>query len=116
MASPTPRGTVRKATEVAIRAASHLTDQDKGAVAALRALADKIDTDDALREAYLEWQVEREVVPSKPLQLDNVSIPTYLKFAESLGLTPAGREKLTVKATKVKGKLTELRAARGAAA
>lgn len=62
------------ATEVAIKAAEHLTEMDAGAVAALRRLARLID---------------QPVVPN-----DNVSVPTYLKYCESLGLTPAGRLKL----------------------
>lgn len=79
---------VLDATDKAIAAASHLTDMDAGAVEALRTLAMRIDTDDDLREAYLEARG----ADAKPLQLDNVSIPTYLKYCESLGLTPAGRE------------------------
>ena len=61
---------VTDATEVSLAAASHLTEADAGAVATLRALADRIDQGDAR---------------------DNVSIPTYLKFCEALGLTPASR-------------------------
>ena len=82
-----PDRTVLEATDAAIAAASHLTKMDVGAVEALRVLATKIDTDDDLRDAYLEARG----ADAKPLQLDNVSIPTYLKYCESLGLTPAGR-------------------------
>lgn len=92
------RGPVLVATEKAIKAAAdQLTDLDVGAVQVLRALARKIDEDDALRGAYLAWQLDREISPTKPLQLDNVSIPTYLKYCESLGLTPAGRLRLAEK-------------------
>ena len=38
------------ATEAAIKAATHLTVMDKGAIEALRFLAKKIDTEDALRD------------------------------------------------------------------
>jgi len=103
--------TVLDATEASLRAAKHLTPMDDGAIEALRALAHKIDTDDALRGAYLDLQVGGDR-PVRPLQLDNVSIPTYLKYAESLGLTPAGREKLAAKPAAPKGKLGELRAVR----
>lgn len=84
---------VLEQTNAAVASASHLTDMDVGAVEALRLLAAKIDNDEALRAAYLDRgsDVEGE---RKPLQLDNVSIPTYLKFCDALGLTPAGRVKL----------------------
>lgn len=88
-------GDVEDATEATLKAASHLTDLDLGAVEALRVLARKIDTDDALRQAYLDDSDARQL-DRRPLQLDNVSIPTYLKFCESLGLTPSGRSKQPV--------------------
>jgi hypothetical protein len=86
---------------------------DMGALEALRALAVKIDTDDELRDAYLDRQIEDGVEPAKrrPLQLDNVSIPTYLKYCESLGLTPAGRERLAEKKEPAGGKLASLQSA-----
>ena len=77
-------------TEAAIAAAKHLTAQDAGAVEALRLLARKI----AAWDQIVEWALEdaarderRPVVPAN----DNVSIPTYLKYADALGLTPTGR-------------------------
>lgn len=82
------------ATEVALKAAQHLTAADAGAVQALRALAAKIDSDDAVRVAYLDWQDGGDR-PARALQVDNVSLPTYLKYCESLGLTPAGRKVLS---------------------
>ena len=57
----------------------------------LRALARKIDGTDEYFDALAEWAAERNLRPPSP---DNVSIPTYLKFCESLGLTPAGRARL----------------------
>lgn len=101
-------GDMVDATEVAIAAATHLTEADKGAVEALRVLAGKIDTDDELRAAYLTYQLDREAENMRPLQLDNVSLPTYLKFCESLGLTPAGRTKLGEKKEPQRGKLGSL--------
>lgn len=85
-------GTVAEATDAAIAAAGHLTEMDAGAIAALRTLARKIDTEQELREAALEWAEENN---ARPPSVDNVSIPTYLKYCESLGLTPLGRSKAT---------------------
>ena len=87
-------GEVEQATENSIKAATHLTDLDKGAVECLRTLARKIDTEAELRELALEYAEERQ---QKPPPVDNVSVPTYLKFCESLGLTPAGRARLPEK-------------------
>ena len=67
-----------KAIEAAI-AAERITDMDAGVVAVLRRLALAIDEID-----------EDGLNPGG--KLDNVSIPTYLKYAEALGLTPAARK------------------------
>jgi hypothetical protein len=71
---------------------------DRGAVEALRGLAAQVDyllASGGLREDG---------------KLDNVSVPTYLKFCEALGLTPAGREKLSEKKPEAPGgKLALLR-------
>jgi len=103
-------GDVRDATETALKAADHLTDMDKGAIEALRSLADKIDAWDTIVDwanddaAHVEGK--RPAVPAN----DNVSIPTYLKFCESLGLTPAGRARLPEKKSEAPvGKLALLR-------
>lgn len=93
-------GDVQAATEEAIDAADHLTKKDAGAIAALRYLARKIDTESALREMALQYADEHE---TKPPPVDNVSVPTYLKYCESLGLTPAGRAKLVEKAGEASG-------------
>ncbi len=91
-------GAVADATEVSIQAATHLTPLDRGAVEALRTLAAAIDVlaaNDGLREDG---------------KLDNVSVPTYLKFCDSLGLTPAGRSRLPEKKPEAPGgKLALLR-------
>ena len=83
---------VVEATERSIKAATHLTDLDAGAVAALRALAVRIGTAD----------------PEK----DNVTLPTYLKFCAALKLTPESRG-VEIGASEQKGKLATLRALRG---
>lgn len=80
MAFDVPEG-VKEATQFALKAAEHLTKMDAGAIAALLKLADKID--------YL---MDHDGM-SEDGKFDNVSIPTYLKYCESLGLTPAGRAK-----------------------
>ena len=105
-------GRLVEATEAAIAAADHLTDADDGAVEALRMLARKIDAWDVI----VSWALEdvedaegrRPAVPAN----DNVSIPSYLKYCEQLGLTPAGRVKLpkSDEESKPVGKLGRLRA------
>ena len=91
---------VLDATVAAIEAASHLGPMDAGAVETIKALALKIDMQDAYLEALADDAADRNLRPPSP---DNVSIPTYLKYAESLGLTPTGREKLTAKKPEGKG-------------
>ena len=98
------------ATEQSIAAATHLTPLDDGALAALRVLAFKIDTEYLLREKALEYA---EAAGEKPPPADNVSIPTYLKYCESLGLTPAGRAKLKPAKETEGGKLAQLRSVQG---
>lgn len=115
-ASSPPEGSgghaLTEATDAAIAAASHLTPMDDGAVAALRYLAHKIDTELELRELALRFADEHE---QKPPSVDNVSVPTYLKYCESLGLTPAGRARAQLEAAKggAGGKLGQLRALSG---
>ncbi len=84
-------GPVERATNASIRAATHLTPADAGAIAALKILARKIDTEDELRERALDYAREHQ---TKPPSVDNVSLPTYLKFSAELGLSPAGRGRL----------------------
>jgi len=100
-------GDVEEATEVALAAATHLTPVDGGAVQTLRVLARKIDTEAVLRDLALDYAEDHD---QKPPPVDNVSIPTYLKFCESLGLTPAGRARLPEKKPEATGgKLALLR-------
>lgn len=93
-------GDVIDATEAAITAATHLTPMDAGAVETLRALARKIDGTDEYFDALADQAADRNLRPPSP---DNVSIPTYLKFCESLGLTPAGRVRLAEKKPEASG-------------
>lgn len=72
------------ATEKAIAAATHLTDMDAGAVAALRVLARKLDALDRPSGEDGEGAA----------RFDNVTLPTYLKYCESLGLTPTSRSRV----------------------
>lgn len=95
---------VLEATEASIKAATHLTLLDAGAVEVLRHLARTIDgigdEDDDLDDDA-----------RKPKSLDNVTIPTYLKACDALGLTPAGRVRLDEKKEASGGKLALLRSA-----
>jgi hypothetical protein len=96
---------VLEATEASIKAATHLTLLDAGAVEVLRHLARTIDgigdEDDDLDDDPR----------AKPKSLDNVTIPTYLKACDALGLTPAGRVRLDEKKESAGGKLALLRSA-----
>lgn len=95
---PEVEGTVFAATEVSIEAAPHLGPMDAGAVEVLRRLARTIDGMD-----------ERD----SEAPLDNVTIPTYLKYATELGLTSVGRLKLGAKKDAGGSKLAQLRSISG---
>ncbi len=91
-------GDVREAFDRAVAAAEHLTPLDAAGVAAAGALADKIDAWDVI----VDWAIEDAQVaqmngsegarPAVPAN-DNVSLPTFLKYLDALGLTPAGRSR-----------------------
>ena len=90
-------GAVVEGSVIAVAAAAHLDrdGKDAGAIAALLALAHKIDDYDTILDAILE-QIESDPESKiRPPASDNVSLPTYLKYCESLGLTPGGRGELT---------------------
>lgn len=92
-------GSLVEATEAAIaeaRALGQLGNLDAGGIAAIRVLAEKIDTEAARWEYAIEWAQLNpgERGGPRPPAIDNVSIPTYLRYLESLGLTPAGRGRL----------------------
>ena len=84
---------ILEATEKAIKAAEHLTDEDSAAVEALRALARKIDAWDEIVQMALDDAGDSGSRPKVPAN-DNTSLPTFLKYCESLGLTPTGRKGL----------------------
>lgn len=93
------RGRVRTAFDTSVKAATHLTDMDAGAVEAARALADKIDAWDVIVEWALEDAAETESRPKVP-QNDNVSLASFLKYCQALGLTADQRkERPTTTAT-----------------
>lgn len=105
-------GDVRDAFDEAVASAAHLGPIDAAAVAAARALADKIDAWDLI----VEWAADdlagnprpgaRPAVP----QNDNTSLPSFLRYCEALGLTPAARKELEpAKEEAAGGKLTLLR-------
>lgn len=93
-------GALLDATNEAIKAATHLTPMDAGSLEAIRQLALKIDVQDDYFQALAADAEERK---SRPPSQDNVSIPTYLKYAEALGLTPSGRTKALIEAPKGAG-------------
>lgn len=93
-------GDLLDATNDAIKAAKHLTPMDAGSLEAIRQLALKIDVMDAYFDALAKDAVESN---RRPPSQDNVSIPTYLKYAEALGLTPSGRTKSAIEAPKGAG-------------
>ena len=108
-------GSLVDATEEMIGAAGHLTDQDAGMIAAIRALALKIDVaDDYFRELAEQAAIRKHRPPSQ----DNVSLPTYLKYCAELLLTPASRERTPPAKTGGTGgsKLAQLRSVHGGTA
>ena len=95
-------GDLVSATKAAIRAAKdagQLTNADMASCVAILAVATKIDAQDAYFKALLADSVERG---TRPPSQDNVSLPTFLKYAEALGLTPSGRAKTGAKAPAAK--------------
>ena len=82
---------VLDALNEAVEKATHLGPLDEPAVEAARALARKIDAADLYMEALIDDAADHNL---RPPSQDNVSIPAFLKYCESLGLTPAGRVRL----------------------
>lgn len=106
-----PRRTTSKtpvldALNEAVAKATHLdAAADAPAIAAARALALKIDLAD---EYFKALEKEAAKCNRRPPSPDNVSLPTFLKYCDALGLTPAGRGKLTQKPEGKGGKLGRL--------
>ena len=69
-----------------------LTELDRAAVQALRDLAVKISVQDEYFDALRHEQQD-----GRPPGIDNVSIPTFLKFCQALGLTVSARTAEAVK-------------------
>lgn len=100
-------GAVSDAVEASVAAATHLTPADDAAVEALRTLAVKIDADEERWQILAAWNESQKL---RPPSVDNVSLPTLLKYCEALGLTPSGRTKLGEKKPEAPGgKLALLR-------
>ena len=85
-------GDVRDALEEAVAAARHLTARDAAAVAAARALADKIDAWDVIVDWALDDAADEGSRPAVPRN-DNTSLPSFLKYLEALQLVPPAAEK-----------------------
>ena len=95
-------GDLVSATKAAIRAAKdagQLTNADMASCVAILAVATKIDAQDSYFKALLADSVEHG---TRPPSQDNVSLPTFLKYAEALGLTPSGRAKAAPKVATTK--------------
>lgn len=102
-------------TEKAIKAADHLTEADVGAVEAMRQLARKIDSWDELVATALRLAAAGDSDVKIPPH-DNVSLSTYLKYADALGLSPHGRKLLGLKKRDDGDKRAKLTALRGGSA
>lgn len=76
------------------RAEGHLAPHDEAAIVAAAQLARKID----LTDKYFA-ELERDAAKHRlrPPSQDNVSQPSFLKYLEALGLTPAARKEKTTK-------------------
>lgn len=72
---------------------------DAGTIRAAQALADKIDAWDQIVEWAFKDQQEAEAQRCAVPQNDNVSLASFLKYMNDLGLTPAARATATGKAT-----------------
>lgn len=85
-----------EACESALLVAKHVDRDgvDAGTVAALLALARKIDAWDQIVEWAREDAAETDSRPKVPAN-DNTSLPTFLRYCEALGLTPGSRRALT---------------------
>lgn len=75
------RGSIEEAALRSVKAATHLGPQDAAAVAAMLTLARQLDV-------LAEFDFVRE-----DGKLDNVSMPTFLRYLTELGLTPPSRAK-----------------------
>ena len=88
---------VTDALERSIRNAKHLRARDSATIAAARKLARKIDAWDVIVDWALEDAAEHNTRPAVPAN-DNVSIATFLKFMDTLGLVSPADEQPAAKA------------------
>ena len=86
-----PFESVSDALEHSLKNAKHLRMRHAATVAAARALARKIDAWDLIVEWAGEDAAERGGRPSVPAN-DNVSIASFLKYLDALGLNPDSKE------------------------
>ena len=101
------------ATNEAIAAAGDaIADRDAGTVRAILDVAMKVDMADRYFEALADHAAEAN---GRPPSQDNVSIPTFLKFCDALGLTPIGRTRAEIEKAKggAGGKLAQLQSLKG---
>ena len=104
---------VYDSTLKAIESAAHVdaSGVDAGAVAAVLALARKIDAWDVIVQWAIEDASETESRPKVPAN-DNTSLPTFLKYCESLGLTPNARKAFVAEVKPEGDAVDELKALR----
>lgn len=97
----------------AVDASAHIDrlGADAGAVEAMLALARKIDAWDVIVEWANEDASESDSRPKVPAN-DNTSIPSFLKYCEALGLTPATRRALASEVRPEGDAVDELKARR----
>lgn len=104
---------VHEATLMAIAAAPYVdrVGADAGTVEAMLALAKKIDAWDEIVELAMD-QTEEGRKPTVPVH-DNTSLPTFLRYCEALGLTPATRKALAAEVKAEGDAVDELKKRRG---
>jgi len=105
-----PDDSLESAFDRSVRNAKHLRAKDAAAVMAAKMLARKIDAWDTIVDWALEDADESKSRPKVP-QNDNVSLASFLKYLDVLGLTPddAAQQKPEQK----KSNLTKIRMENG---
>lgn len=97
---------VRNALDKALAAARKqgvVSDLDAGTIRAAQALADKIDAwDQIVAWAFEDAEDSGASRPAVP-QNDNVSLASFLKYMNDLGLTPSARSSAASKSAKSGG-------------
>lgn len=92
------------ALDRSLKNATHLRAVHAGTVKAARLLARKIDAWDQI----VEWAIEDAAGEGRPAvpQNDNVSIASFLKYMDTLGLTPPPAAKVVAPAVTVPAPVT----------